>query len=229
MGPLGRTLSPSLTSTTEAGRSRPRSAGAKIRTVPNMLRDHGKGATVTEQDQYRDYPGDEMARVTVAEAAKLLGITEAGVRKRVQREQIPHERDEDGRLWVWVSPGETRHAESRDEPDQYRDELLLDELRDRLRYVEDQLTAEREAHAESRRLLLAALEKIPPAIEPPSQPPSESPQSATPQPGRVEPQVPLEGAQEAPEMAMPEAGGGPLPRDQQTAASRPWWRRMFGG
>jgi hypothetical protein len=30
-------------------------------------------------------------------------------------------------------------------------------------------------------------------------------------------------------MAMPSAGGGPLPRDQQEATERPWWRRMFGG
>jgi hypothetical protein len=59
-----------------------------------------------------------------------------------------------------------------------------------------------------------------------------SPSEATEQPGRVEPQPSVEGAQEAqesPEMAMPEAGGGPLPRDQQRASERPWWRRMFGG
>jgi len=41
---------------------------------------------MTEQDQSRDRPGDEMVRLTVSEAAKVLGITEAGVRKRVQRE-----------------------------------------------------------------------------------------------------------------------------------------------
>ena len=64
----------------------------------------------------------------------------------------------------------------------------------------------------------------------PSEPP-ESPSEATPQPGRVEPQPAVEStqAQESPEMAMPEAGGGPLPRDQQAASERPWWRRMFGG
>jgi len=41
---------------------------------------------MTEQDQSRDRPGDEMVRLTVSEASKVLGITEAGVRKRVQRE-----------------------------------------------------------------------------------------------------------------------------------------------
>jgi len=59
----------------------------------------------------------------------------------------------------------------------------------------------------------------------------ETPTEATEQPGRVEPQPAVQStqAQESPEMAMPEAGGGPLPRDQQRASERPWWRRMFGG
>jgi hypothetical protein len=43
---------------------------------------------------------------------------------------------------------------------------LTSELRDRLRYGEGQLEAERQAHAEARRLLAAALERIP-AIEAP--------------------------------------------------------------
>ncbi len=73
------------------------------------------------RDQSRDRPGDKMARLTVAEAADQLGISEAGVRKRVQRGQIAYERGDDGRLFVWISPGETRHAESRDKPHQSRD------------------------------------------------------------------------------------------------------------
>jgi hypothetical protein len=73
---------------------------------------------LTKRDQSRDRAGDEMVRLTVAEAALKLGISEAGVRKRVQRNQIPHERDDDGSLRVWVSPGEARHAESRDVPEE---------------------------------------------------------------------------------------------------------------
>ena len=76
---------------------------------------------MTDRDQSRDRPGDEMVRLTVAEAADRLGISEAGVRKRVQRNQIPHERGDDGRLFVWLSPSETRHAESRVQPVEYRD------------------------------------------------------------------------------------------------------------
>jgi hypothetical protein len=167
----------------------------------------GEDRARTERDESRDRPGDEMVRVTVAEAARSLDMSEAGVRKRVQRRQIPHERDDDGRLFVWISPGETRHAASRDEAEESRDEAaLVEEVRDRLRFVERQLEAERQAHGETRRLLLSALEKIPPAIEASSEPP-EAPTEATEQPGRVEAQAQVEGTQDP--------------------AKRPWWRRWF--
>jgi hypothetical protein len=55
--------------------------------------------------------------------------------------------------------------------------------------------------------------------------PQETLTEATEQPGRVGPQTPREPSG----MHMPEAGGGPLPHDQQTPSERPWWRRMFGG
>jgi hypothetical protein len=190
---------------------------------------------MTERDQSRDRPGDEMVRVTVTEAARRLGISEAGVRKRIQRGQIPYERGEGtpGRVWVWVSPGEVRDApdQSRDRDTMSRDEApLVEELRHRLHYVENQLQAEREAHAESRRLLLAALEKIPPAIVPPAPPePTEAPTAATEQPGRVGAQPPLEAAREpadSPEMADDEQQGrGPIPDagGPQEATERRWW------
>ena len=117
---------------------------------------------MTEGDESRDRPGDEMVRLTVAEAADQLGISEAGVRKRVQRGQIPHERDDTGRVFVWVSPGETRHAESRDEPGQSRDELV-EELRDQVRSLREEL-ARKDA------ILLRMAESIP-QLEPPSETP----------------------------------------------------------
>jgi uncharacterized protein YjbI with pentapeptide repeats len=80
---------------------------------------------------------------------------------------------------------------------------LTSELRDRLRYVEGQLEAERLAHAEARRLLMAALERIPPQLEASEAPePRESPETdAAPRPGT------------------------PGPSEAET---RPWWRRIFG-
>ena len=168
---------------------------------------------MTEHDQSRDRPGDEMVRLTVAEAAEALGITEAGVRKRVQRNQIPHERGDDGRLFVWISPGETRHAESRDEPDVSRDSgeaSLVPELRDRIRFLERMLEA-REAELQRRDVMLINMTEAMKALNPPpSQEPSEAPETAAnEQQGRG---------------AIPDAG---VP--QEAAQPRSWWRRMFGG
>jgi hypothetical protein len=177
---------------------------------------------VTKRDQSRDRAGDEMVRLTVAEAAPKLGISEAGVRKRVQRNQIPHERGDDGRLRVWVSPGEARHAESRDTPEESRDapeesrdtppqpesRALISEMRGRIASLEHQLEQERQANSEHRRLLAAALERIPPQLEAPQEA-SEAYEAAEEQQGRGQLQTDAPGAQ-----------GG---------VRRPWWRRMFRG
>jgi hypothetical protein len=90
-------------------------------------------------------------------------------------------------------------------------DALTSELRDRLRYVEGQLEAERQSHAEARRLLMAALERIP-ALEAPA--PQEVPPDAPP----------------APETATAEAdrvSDRPGPAGPQTPVQRPWWRRII--
>jgi hypothetical protein len=78
--------------------------------------------------------------------------------------------------------------------------------------------------AAASRAVTSALARVRSRLEVPS------PSEAKEQPGRVEPQPAVQStqAQESPEMAMPEAGGGPLPHDQQRASERPWWRRVFG-
>ena len=73
----------------------------------------------------------------------------------------------------------------------------------------EQLQAEPQAHAEARRLLLAALERIPPALEAPS------------------------GAPGSPERDQGE-GDSAMPRPdtsgpQTQTSQRPWWRRLIGG
>jgi excisionase family DNA binding protein len=57
-------------------------------------------------------------RVSVYEAAEVLGVTVDAIRKRIQRGTIPHERDEDGRVFVWVDATQ----------DAARDAALINEL-----------------------------------------------------------------------------------------------------
>ena len=68
-------------------------------------------------------------RVTVPEAADLLGVTQSAVRKRIQRGTIPWDKDEEGRIFVYVDPSdagpETGEDTSRDTAaGQSLDELL---------------------------------------------------------------------------------------------------------
>ena len=79
-------------------------------------------------------------------------------------------------------------------------EALTSELRDRLRYVEDQLERERQAHAEARRIIAGLVERIP-AIEAPH-----------------DAQEGTEGVESRPD----------APGAQEGVERRPWWRRVFG-
>ena len=121
----------------------------------------------------------------------MLGLTVDAVRKRVKRGTLESEKDADGRLYVFLD-ADPPHSYPGDRPRSGTDRLIST--------LEEQLRLEREAHAEARRLLAAALERIP-ALEPP----------------------------EAPESSSDTAGNTSTPPEPQTPAeTRPWWRRWFG-
>jgi hypothetical protein len=50
----------------------------------------------------------------VQEAARRLGITESAVRKRVQRRLLQHDKEPDGRLYVYLDTQDTYRDEVRD-------------------------------------------------------------------------------------------------------------------
>jgi flagellar motility protein MotE (MotC chaperone) len=143
----------------------------------------------------------------VAEAADALGITVDAVRSRVKRGTIAHVRD-GGRVYVLLGDDEARPGHDQD-TDQVGDqgttapEDRTDELIATLR---EQLQAERQAHAEARRLLAAALERIP-AIE--------APQEASEASETVE---------EETERGRPHSATV----ESQESVQKPWWRRVFG-
>jgi len=153
------------------------------------------------------------ARYTVPQAADILGISQGAVRNRLSRGTL-HSVKESGTVYVMLPTDIPRDAKRdvTDTPDDMSQSdltTLTSELRDRLRYVEGQLEAERLAHAEARRLLMAALERIPPQLEAPTAPsePRESPETSSgPAPDRTGP-----------------------PEPETPAEPRPWWRRIFGG
>jgi hypothetical protein len=132
-------------------------------------------------------------RVTITVAADRLGITEAAVRKRIERGTIDATKGDDGRSYVLLPRDSS--------PDVSRE--LVDLLK-------EQLEAERQAHAETRRLLAGLIERVP-ALEAP--PPKTTDERESPHT-----------VEEAPQREPHSATGG-----AQEGAEKPWWRRVFGG
>jgi hypothetical protein len=162
-------------------------------------------------EEHRTYHwGDQPAnqRLTVAQAAEVLGITEGAVRSRIKRGTLPTTK-ESGTVYVLLGGGtsQANQAPNTGVPADQSPELL-EALRDQIRDLREQLGQANERDRENRRIIAALTSRIP-AIEAPQEG-SEAPSEATEQPGRVGPQTEVEGAQEP-------------------AQPRPWWRRMFGG
>jgi hypothetical protein len=105
----------------------------------------------------------------------MLGISSDAVRKRAKRGTLIHERGPDGKLYVWVDTGESdgypggesgpsQGRETNGDTNRFADDLL-EELRDRVGSLERQLDAERQAHAETRRIVAMLAQR--PALEAP--------------------------------------------------------------
>jgi predicted transcriptional regulator len=122
--------------------------------------------------------------ITVSEAAQALGITQEAVRMRIKRGTLRSEKRA-GRVYVLLGPRPTTERTA-EQPTDHTEELIAT--------LREQLQAERQAHAEARRIIAGLVERIP-QLEPPAEPPG-APSEATEQPGRVEPQPAVGGAQE---------------------------------
>src|SRR5215218_4043644 len=109
--------------------------------------------------------GSNRRRLTVQQAAETLGVTVDAIRGRIRRGKLEAEHGDSGTVYVWIAVPE--EADSRGpsptghRPSAGRTDELLATLRDQVGDLREQLQAERQGHAEARRLLAAALERIP--------------------------------------------------------------------
>ncbi len=136
----------------------------------------------------------------MAEAAGVLGISAEAVRGRIRRKTLPVER-EGGTVYVLlegVAEDRTTGDPTRTTDD--RTDALIDELRDRVRSLE-------EANSENRRIIAALTSRIP-AMEAPSDVPGST-----------------ETVEQEPEgdQPRPDAPGAQAGAQRQT-----WWRRLIG-
>jgi hypothetical protein len=148
-------------------------------------------------------------RVTLRQASEVLGVSIEAVRKRVKRGSLPSEKGSDGRVYVYLDEstdagGDASHPEPPVEGTE-----LVEELRDRVRFLEDQLQQANERDRENRRIVAALTSRIP-ELEAPSE--AERPGEA-------------ESVGEEPESAEPRSDAP----GAQEGVRRPWWRRVFGG
>lgn len=158
-------------------------------------------------------------RLTVQEAAEFLGTSVDAVRMRARRGSLVSEKEPDGRVYVWVDgdSSETKHEPNGESS------ALISAKDETFATLWEQLQAERQAHAEARRIIAGLVERIP-ALEAPSEPPGAQ-ESAAGESESAEPRSSIGGSQESayrpPDTAEWPVRGGSL--------TRPWWRRVFGG
>lgn len=144
-------------------------------------------------------------RVTVAQAAERLGITQDAVRQRIRRDTIRHDKDENGRVYVYLDSTNTDHDTVRDtvqDGSVHPTQAHLEALEDQIAMLRAELEDRKEESRRKDHLLAAALERIP-AIESPETP--QTPETPREEPGGVEDRE----TPEAPER-------------------RSWWRKLFG-
>jgi hypothetical protein len=182
------------------------------------------------EDAYVDMGQDNgTLRVTIREAANRLGVTEAAIRKRIQRGTLVKEMDSDGRVCVYLDLSQDM---SYPESQVHRDPLveeLVEELRDRVAFLERALER-RSVEAERYQQIVAGLTQTNNQLA------SRLRELEAPQVSAGAPEsaaVGQERAEAQPGTGSPQEDYG-RPRDTAEfpvggTLLRPWWRRVFGG
>ena len=148
-----------------------------------------------------DRPSPDLDRLTVAQAAAALNISQDAVRKRIARGTIPHDRDDSGRVYVYLAPHETVHKTDLDTIQDDATKTVQDAY---IRSLEDQIAFLRRELERKDAILLTMAQRIP-----------ELEASAEPR--------------DTPVTSSQEAGKGTAPSEpQEPSERRSWWRAFFG-
>src|SRR5215217_3647060 len=179
----------------------------------------------------KGYSGEPQAnrnRLTVAQAAASLGITEGAVRSRIKRGTLPTSK-EGGAVFVLLGGGTSAANQPPKTGAPGGQSEVVEDLRDQVAYLREQLDREREARTEERRRQDTIIVQLSQAnaeqartirqLEAPEQPWSTQVSAEdSPSAGemRVEPRTPSE------------PSGGPQEGSQPPQERRSWWREFFG-
>lgn len=144
-------------------------------------------------------------RLTIKEASEVLGITEPALRQRIRRGQYESEKDDDGRIYVWLDVQSMSQVESNQALLEAKDETIA-HLNEQLSFLRAELERKDHLLAQMNANIAALTERIP-AIEPPAEVPPDEPES--------------------PVTASEEGANAQVPPEPETAEPQPWWRRIF--
>src|SRR5215208_2126117 len=98
-----------------------------------------------------------MDRVTVAEAAARLGVKEQAIRKRIQRGTLAHDKDEDGRVYVYLDPQDGATSTSIDTGM----DKLLQSLQDQIAYLRQGAEDWKEEASRKDTIIMSLAQRIP--------------------------------------------------------------------
>ncbi len=161
-----------------------------------------------------DQPTDQ--RLTVAQAATSLGITEGAVRSRIKRGTLPTTK-ESGTVFVLLGGSTSQANQTPNASVPGAQSELVEELRDRVAFLEREMKRRGDETERLHQIVAGLAQAIAEqartirAIEAPAtQDPSESPETV----------------EEAPVRAEPRSG---TPGPQSPPQRRSLWRRVFGG
>jgi hypothetical protein len=139
-------------------------------------------------------------RLTVAQAAAQLGVSQDAIRKRIRRNTIDYDQDPDGRIYVYVDSSEIAQDESSDASI----ERLVQVQHDDIEFLRRELETRTE-EIRRRDSIIAALTQRLPEVEAPS-----------------EPRLTLEETTEKNEARVEHPAGS---REVRRGARKPWWRK----
>ncbi len=150
--------------------------------------------------------GSGLDRVTIQEAARRFGVSEGAVRKRVTRGTLEHDKEDDGRVYVYLDERDTRGVDDvQDTGVRPVSSALISRLEGEVVFLRDQVRRQQEIIAQQavtmRQLTAAAQEE-----------PTEDAQTVAEEP---------EGTDGT---DTPTGRGGA----ETGAQRRSWWRRFFG-
>jgi hypothetical protein len=154
----------------------------------------------------------ETRRATIQEAALIMGVSEGAIRKRVKRNTLRRDKDEAGRIYVYLDGttlGATRRVDEGVDEVPHPDSSALSEMHARIESLERQLEQANDRDRENRRIIAALTSRIPKLPAPRGEDSSPSEPLGAP------------GPRESPFTEEERPQGGAQPRS--------WWRRVIGG